>query len=45
MGLDARGRLVAPRDERFMVEVRTDLPLIEPRGRRAGWSAAVVSRS
>jgi hypothetical protein len=30
MGLDARGRLVAPRDERFLVEVRTDLPLIEP---------------
>ena len=29
MGLDARGRLVAPRDERFLIEVRTDLPLIE----------------
>jgi hypothetical protein len=34
MGLDARGRLVAPRDERFTVEVRTDLPLVEPRGDR-----------
>jgi hypothetical protein len=29
MGLNARGRLVAPRDERFLMEVRTDLPLIE----------------
>ena len=29
MGLDARGRLVAPREERFLVEVRTDMPLIE----------------
>jgi hypothetical protein len=29
MGLDARGRLVAPRDERFLMEVRTDLPLLE----------------
>ena len=35
MGLDARGRLVAPRDERFLIEVRTDLPLIEARG--DGW--------
>ena len=34
MGLDARGRLVAPRDERFLIEVRTDLPLLEPRGDR-----------
>ena len=29
MGLDARGRLVAPRDERFLIEVRTDLPLLK----------------
>ncbi|AMV40994.1 hypothetical protein [Planctomyces sp. SH-PL62] len=36
MGLDARGRLIAPRDERALVEVRGDLPLIEPRGDR--WS-------
>ena len=35
MGLDARGRLVAPREERFLVEVRTDLPLIE--SRPDGW--------
>ena len=35
MGLDARGRLVAPRDERFSIEVRSDLPMIEPRG--DGW--------
>ena len=34
MGLDARGRLVAPRDERFLIEVRTDLPLLEARGDR-----------
>jgi hypothetical protein len=34
MGLDARGRLVAPRDERFLVEVRSDLPMLESeRGR------------
>ena len=26
MGLDSRGRLLAPRDERFLMEVRTDLP-------------------
>jgi hypothetical protein len=32
MGLDAHGRLLAPRDERFMMEVRTDLPLLESRG-------------
>jgi hypothetical protein len=32
MGLDARGRLLAPRDERFLLEVRTDLPLLESRG-------------
>jgi hypothetical protein len=29
MGLDARGRILAPRDERFLVEVRSDLPEIE----------------
>ena len=34
MGLDARGRLVVPRDERWLLEVRTDLPLIESRGGR-----------
>ena len=34
MGLDAHGRLLAPRDERFMLEVRTDLPLLEPAGDR-----------
>ena len=34
MGLDARGRLLAPRDERFLVEVRSDLPMLEPRGDR-----------
>jgi hypothetical protein len=34
MGLDARGRLLAPRDEPFLAEVRTDLPLVEPRGER-----------
>jgi hypothetical protein len=36
MGLDAHGRLLAPRDERVLMEVRSDLPLIEPRGDR--WS-------
>ncbi|WP_165250346.1 hypothetical protein [Paludisphaera soli] len=36
MGLDARGRLIAPRDERTLVEVRSDLPLIEPTADR--WS-------
>ena len=34
MGLNAHGRLLAPRDERFMMEVRTDLPLLEPTGDR-----------
>jgi hypothetical protein len=34
MGLDARGRLLAPRDERFPIEVRTDLPLIESSANR-----------
>ncbi len=33
-GLDDHGRLVAPRDERFTVEVRSDLPLVEPRAGR-----------
>ena len=32
MGLDADGRLLAPRDERFLVEVRSDLPLVEASG-------------
>ncbi len=34
MGLDARGRLLAPRDEPVALEVRADLPLIEEQGRR-----------
>ena len=34
MGLDAGGRLLAPRDERFLMEVRTDLPEIESRAGR-----------
>jgi hypothetical protein len=34
MGLDARGRLVVPRDERSLLEVRSDMPLVEPRGSR-----------
>jgi hypothetical protein len=34
MGLDDRGRLLAPRDEPFLVEVRSDLPRVEPRGDR-----------
>jgi hypothetical protein len=29
MGLDDSGRLVVPRDERFMMEVRSDLPMVE----------------
>ncbi len=33
-GLDSRGRLVAPRDERFTLEVRSDLPGIYSRGGR-----------
>ncbi len=32
VGLDADGRLLAPRDERFVMEVRSDLPYIESRG-------------
>ncbi len=31
MGLDSRGRLLAPRDERFLMEVRSDLPQLESR--------------
>ncbi len=34
MNLDSRGRLVAPRDERAALEVRSDLPLIEHVGDR-----------
>jgi len=34
MGLDSRGRLLAPRDERFVMEVRTDLPLVKNSGDR-----------
>jgi hypothetical protein len=34
MGLDARGHLLAPRDERFLMDVRADLPLLEKRGDR-----------
>jgi hypothetical protein len=34
MGLDARGRLLAPRDERLLLEVRSDLPQVEPKGDR-----------
>jgi len=34
MGLDANGRLLAPRDEPFLMEVRTDLPMVEPRGEK-----------
>ena len=33
-GLDGRGRLVAPRDERFTLEVRSDLPGLQSRGGR-----------
>jgi hypothetical protein len=31
-GLNAAGELLVPRDERFPVEVRSDLPLVEPKG-------------
>ena len=34
MGLDDSGRLVVPRDERFMMEVRSDLPLVESQADR-----------
>ena len=32
MGLNDSGELLVPRDERFPVEVRSDLPLVEPKG-------------
>jgi hypothetical protein len=34
MGLGPDGRLMIPRDERFILEVRSDLPLVEPKGRK-----------
>ena len=34
VGLDDRGRLLAPRDERFLVDVRSDLPDMESRDGR-----------
>ncbi|MGP0064590.1 MAG: hypothetical protein ACLQGP_13455 [Isosphaeraceae bacterium] len=34
MGLGADGRLLAPRDERFLMEVRSDLPLLESSGKK-----------
>src|SRR5262249_26019651 len=34
VGLDDRGRLIAPRDERIMIEVRSDLPDLESRDGR-----------
>ncbi|WZO96225.1 hypothetical protein EP7_003213 [Isosphaeraceae bacterium EP7] len=34
MGLDSRGMLIAPRGERFQVEVRGDMPLVDRRGDR-----------
>jgi hypothetical protein len=34
MGIDEHGRLLAPRDERVVVEVRSDLPMVEPRAGR-----------
>ena len=34
MGLGPDGRLQVPRDERFLLEVRADLPLVEPKGDR-----------
>src|SRR5439155_26413013 len=34
MGLDGRGRLLAPRDEPLALEVRADLPLLEAAGNR-----------
>ena len=51
-GLDGRGRLVAPRDERFTLEVRSDLPGLEsarrpvgrPGARRAAGLAAASPR-
>ena len=34
VGLDSRGRIIAPRDERFFVEVRSDLPDVESKDDR-----------
>jgi hypothetical protein len=34
MGVDARGHLLAPRDEPLALEVRSDLPLVAPWGQR-----------
>jgi len=34
MGLDDSGRIVVPRDERFMMEVRSDLPRVESQADR-----------
>ena len=34
VGLDRRGRLLAPRDERLVLEVHSDLAAVEPRGAR-----------
>ncbi len=34
MGLDDRGRIVAPRDERAVLEVRSDLPMLTEQGGR-----------
>jgi hypothetical protein len=36
MGLDADGTLLAPRDERYVMEVRSDLPMVEQTG--TGWT-------
>jgi len=36
MGLGPDGRLLVPRDERFLLEIRSNLPLVEPSG--AKWS-------
>ena len=43
MGLNEFGELLAPRDERFPVEVRADLPLVEPQG-ETGLSTVAASR-
>ncbi len=44
MGLDDSGRLVVPRDERFMMEVRSDLPMVEVASRplRRSWPRRAV---
>ena len=36
MGLGPDGRLMVPRDERFLLEVRSDLPIVEP-GKGGKW--------